>query len=135
MAKHGVFGVFVDLRLVFYVLRPVCVPDMHGSVAKREERGRQRRQRSDDSGTQTKLRLLGASSDHQTRCTQKNDADVYVEVPQPLTYTLPEGGQSFLVVVVGRRNGRHHQCLRVAAQATGGELSTMQHSERYWCKN
>lgn len=31
--------------------------------------------------------------------------------------TLPEGGQSFLVVVVGRRNGRHHQGLRIAAQA------------------
>lgn len=38
---------------------------------------------------------------------------------QEYTNSVPEGGQGFLVVVVGRRNGRHHQGLRVAAQATG----------------
>lgn len=34
----------------------------------------------------------------------------------------PEGGQRLLVVVVSRRNGRHHQRFSIAAKATGREI-------------
>lgn len=34
---------------------------------------------------------------------------------------LPEGGQCFLVVVVGGRDSRHHEGLRVSSQATASK--------------